>query len=190
MAQPSHHPIEDDDAAEEVRDVWASSDDLPFDLDQFGELADEIDAYPMDGCKITRGDRTLQPFVGQQFWVHPVTPAKLANAFMRFAGGVQENNASEMALPFRDLCDGLSRCVVGWDLVDALTGEPFPQPFKNAAVFEDIPTEALYWILQTVTRGETPDARPNASTPRRGGSGTRRSTGRKIRSTSTAPRHR
>lgn len=190
MAQQPHPSPDDDDAGEDVRTVWASSDDLPFDLDQFGELADEIDAFPMDGCTLTRGDRTLQPFGGQQFWVHPVVPARLVNAFMRFAGGAQDQKVSEMALPFHDLCEGLARCVVGWDLVDVVTGDPFPQPFKNAAVFEDIPTEALYWILQTVTRGETPDARPNASTPRRGGSGIRRSTGRKTRSTSAAPRHR
>lgn len=182
---------EDEDGGESVAVPVAYTDeDLPFDPTQFGALADEIDEFSFDGCLIKRNGRELALFEGQSFWVHPIIPADLHNAYTRFAGGVQDESMSGMSAPFDALCEGLSRCVVGWTLVDPVTGEPCEQPYRNPAALRSAPTEILYWIVATALKGETPDARPNGSTPRRGGSGTRRYSGQKTRSTSTAPRRR
>lgn len=182
----STHPIPEEEADDDLVTADRHPDDLPFDLDAFGQWAEEIDDFPMDGCVVKRGERELALFDGQRFWLHPVIPARLNNAFIAFIGGAEDNSASRMSDPFDTICEGLSRCVVGWDLVDPVEGEDYPQPWKNPAVFRELPSEALYWILGTAVKGEVPAARPNGSTLRRGGSGTRRSSAPKTRSTSTA----
>lgn len=168
----------------------ADGDGLLYDPAMFGQFADEIDVFPMDGCVMKRGDRELYMFRGQSFAVHPVIPASLTNAWMAFAGGGEARDLTRVSDTFDALCAGLARCLPGWDLVDPVTGEDYPQPWRNPAVFHELPTEALYYILQTVAKGEVPEARPNASTPRRGGSGIPRSSAQRTRSTSTGRRHR
>lgn len=184
------HDPEDDTEDVPVPVSYSDDEDLPYDPAAFGRWADEIDEFTFDGCVIKRGERELSLFEGQSFWVHPIIPAGLHNAYMRFAGGVQDESMSGAAEPFDALREGLAKCVVGWTLVDPVTGDDFAQPYQNPEVFRDIPTETLYWIIQSALKGETPADRPNASTLRRGGSGTRRSTGQKTRNSSTAPRRR
>jgi len=184
------HDPEDDTEDVPVPASYSDDEDLPYDPAAFGQWADEIDRFSLDGCVTKRGDRELYMFEGQSFWVHPVIPATLTNAWMSMAGASEGKNLGRVGDAFDPLCEGLSRCLVGWDVIDPVTGDPLDQPWRNPAAIRELPTEALYYIIQTVAMGETPADRPNASTGRRGGSGIRRSSGQKTRSSSAAPRRR
>jgi hypothetical protein len=183
------HDPEDDTEDVPVPVSYSDDEDLPYDPAAFGQWADEIDRFSLDGCVTKRGERELYMFEGQSFWVHPVIPATLTNAWISMAWA-KEGNMGRFGDSFAPLCEGLSRCVVGWDIMDPVTGEPYDQPWRNPDAIRELPTEALYYIVQTVAMGETPADRPNGSTLRRGGSGTRRSSGQKTRNSSTAPRRR
>lgn len=164
-------------------------DTLPFDPDAFGGLADEIDEWSFDHCAIKRGERVLYPFRGQSFWLLPYGPVGLDNALLQFAGGAQDERPADMASSFDALCEGLSRVVAGWTLEDVTDG-PYSQPWRNPAVFKEIPSEVFYYIIQVYRSGEYPEARPNASGRRLGTSGTRRSSGQRTNTSNTGRRPR
>lgn len=182
--------VEGEFDADEYEDDGAGGDgDLPFDLAQFGSLADEIDEWAFDHCPIKRGDRVLYPFQGQSFWLLPYGTAELDNALLQFAGGAQDERPGDMAGSFDSLREGLSRVVAGWTLEDPVDG-PYPQPWRNPDVWRLVPSEVLYYVIQLYRSGEYPEARPNGSGRQLGTSGIRRSSGQRTRPSNTGRRRR
>lgn len=183
-----------DDGAEGAVDVA-----LPFDISRFQSAA-LIEAFPLDGCKVTgRGGKVTRPFRGQSVWLLPYTPDGLESSFVALGAYVAqiEHGGEDGGLPegdigklFADVKRGLSRVVAGWDALDPNTGLPLAQPYNNAAVWSDVPTALLYYILGIVRTGEAPDDRPNARTPGLAGGGTAKPTARTTRTTTTGQRRR
>lgn len=188
---------------------WQEDEPLPFDLSRFPN-ADEIDRYPLDGCMLGRKvdpgtgkvlKKGWAAFEGQSIWVLPYSPAGLDNALMAFFSHVasieQAAKSRDQSMPdaniqaiFKAMKRGLSRVVVGWNVIEPGTDTPFPQPYLDTGVFDDVPSELLYFIAQTIRTGEVPGDRPNASTGGRAGRGTRSSSAPTTRGTNAGRRRR
>lgn len=166
--------VDTDDVEEQDRPrIVGGGSDLPFSFDDFDF---DLEEFAMDDATVEgRGGAKMHPWVGMSVWLAPFqAPLSLVEG-----GAATRGDAASQARAMPMLRDGLSLCIAGHNLIDPRTGEYFPQFWRNPDALLGLPAETIYDLLSLVMNGELSETRKKGSLNGRGGTTTRRSTGRK-----------
>ncbi len=103
-------------------------------------------------------------YVHEKEWIEviPVMTVREVLHLSKLQGGLNDTNGIGENLSM--LCQELSKRIVSWNWTDIM-GEPLEQPYKNAAVLEEVTSEELLWLVGATSRTESEDARKKDSEP-------------------------
>ena len=103
-------------------------------------------------------------YVHEKEWIEviPVMTVREVLHLSKLQSGM--SNTSDIGENLTMLCQELSKRIVSWNWTDIM-GEPLEQPYKNAAVLEEITSEELLWLVGATSQTESTDARKKDSEP-------------------------
>lgn len=121
----------------------------------------------------------IRPHVGETVWCRPYGVSmkdgitRIAHAFARFMASVHNADEAEIDAAGIDLAGVICERVLGWDITDPETGEPYPQPTEGPeVVYATLPARLFVFLATklvgveaTTDRGEDSGASaPTSST--------------------------
>lgn len=116
--------------------------------------------------QIVENGEIIQPGVeypvhqGEWVEVIPVLTIAEITTLSEMRALTQDDDGAKVGDAFHRLCASLSLKIVAWNWTDML-GEPYPQPFRNPEVLENLTPDEIVWLVGAITERETGEQRKN-----------------------------
>ena len=139
------------------------------------------DALTLDDFEVKAplSGAAIYPHVGETVWCRPYGVslkdgvAGIAHAFSRFYASINGEDEAEIDAAGIELAGVICQRVLGWNITDPETGDPYPQPAAGPeAVYQAMPAHLFVFLAQKLAGIETQADRGKGSAGSESGSST------------------